>query len=427
MNSRNFLHRIGAAALFTASALLSASALTGCSSDADTPTPDPIPEGMARVNLSFSMPNLNNTRAGETYVNVTDAEKKVKDMWVYFFRKNDAGQWVKWNHFNMESASYAGATFTSLTDINKASNLQQGTNPGTGDYTTIIKDLNIPSGEYHVYVLANINQLLATGNSIKPDYTFTESEFQQFILSFDKSATDFSEALPMAADKTELTISKGASDKSKYDASTGTLTVADGSLTIKADMTILCSKVRYTVLFDNTAPTTVDGKEVVGFSFPYKSFAFSDLEIANVNKTEPLFASYKPSTILKQNDALNLKSVNKRVSFPSALDNADGLTASTANTTDGQIANQGTFYVVENLSSANDEKTYLNFKAKVDGQDKTYKIVLPQVSNPVGETSADVLKRGNYYDIIGKVTSSGMAFYVKVRPWIVAPRDEFPL
>ena len=101
-----------------------------------------------------------------------------------------------------------------------------------------------------------------------------------------------------------------------------------------------------------------------------------------------------------------------------------------------KVAYQGKVYIPENLATEKDGKTTMTLTVKEDGKDKTYTIALPNNNNEncdenVGHNTAtngeNVLMRGHFYDIIGRVTSEGMAFYVKINPWVKAKRDIFEI
>ena len=46
---------------------------------------------------------------------------------------------------------------------------------------------------------------------------------------------------------------------------------------------------------------------------------------------------------------------------------------------------------------------------------KVYDIVLPNTNTT--DADANRLSKGNFYDVIGKVSASGMEFFVTVRQW----------
>ncbi|MDE6444714.1 MAG: hypothetical protein K2K64_09905 [Muribaculaceae bacterium] len=46
--------------------------------------------------------------------------------------------------------------------------------------------------------------------------------------------------------------------------------------------------------------------------------------------------------------------------------------------------------------------------------------------NTVG-TEANYLKHGNFYDIIGKITSQGVSFNVRVKKWVKASENAIPM
>ncbi|MDE6754986.1 MAG: hypothetical protein K2J82_10300 [Muribaculaceae bacterium] len=414
MKTKNLLTRISASALFAAAALLPA-ALTSCSSDSEpAPNPDPIPEGMARLNLSFSAPEIS-TRGT---ANLTDDEKTVSSVWVYFFKKNDSGTFVKEAAFAINSTtdgttdSATGATFSNIETINQAPD----------DYQPVVTGMNIAAGTYHVYVLANMDNYY-------DDFLDPANETAFLAESFTSGTQITNSELPMAADKTALTVSGDGVSYSSTGTYAGDIVITSGQVDVKADLTILCSKVRYTIFFDNTAPT---GTTSAGFSYPIQSLEVTSLKLNKANSVTPLFTATPESLGSTDNIPLDAQAVEYPTDF-AAWTGGDQFGADltdTEATTTGKIAYQGTLYLTENLESANDNKTQLSLSASLDaGKDTattpTYTIYLPNSKNTGGE--ANTLTRGCFYDVMGKITSQGMAFEVRIKPWSKVVTDYHPL
>lgn len=413
MKTKNFLSRFSAAALLAA-ALIPA-ALTSCSSDSEpnNPQPNPAPEGFAKLNLTLSTPEMSTTRAES---NLTEDEKNVSELWVYFYRKGTDNSYAIWNSFVIDSTtagndSETGATFSMLDD-NKIQH-QDGDKDG---YQTIISGMNIPSGTYHIYVLANMSSYK---NDLKPtgkNFPVSETNFRESIIP--TGATIEAKKLPMAADNTDVTVN-GATVTS------GEVVINSGAVTIQSTMTILCSKVRFSVLFDNTE-TVTDGTSTFGHSYPYASCELQTVKLNNYNQAAPLYSrSLEAAQYNKGTEAVNIEW--NKVSYPdndwiTGTTPGEDLDKDAGTATTGKLAWQNTIYLTENLSG--DSKTTLGVTMSLDKEDKPFSMYLPKQS---GTGAENTLTRGNFYDVIGKITTEGMAFEVKIKPWATTTIEKHPL
>ncbi|MDE6227595.1 MAG: hypothetical protein K2M63_08780 [Muribaculaceae bacterium] len=414
MKTKNFLSRFSAAALLAA-ALIPA-ALTSCSSDSEpTPAPDPIPEGMAQINLSFAAPSLEvGTRAGEETA-VSAEEGKLNSLWVYFFKQGD----------NTSELKYAFSIPTSGTTDVSDNTFQTGASlKPIQTVTTTAKDIitgmNVEPATYHIYVLANLD---GKCNDLNPTNYASISEADVTGAAFSTTDGTFalSAGLPMAADKTDL---KNVSNAT-YTSSTGNLVVNAGSVSLTAEMTILCSKVRYTLFFDCTNESSI--------SWPYQSFALQEnaLTLNNANTADKVFA------VPEKSASTEVVSLNpSRKNYPEGnLDESWFGNSYQADLTgegsgEKQYVYQGYVYLNEDPSLVVDNKTNLKFNtvlgvAGTTGtkENKTFTVVLPNRNTENSE--ANKLCKGTYYDVVGKITGSGFDVQVKIIDWVKAPADNF--
>lgn len=153
--------------------------------------------------------------------------------------------------------------FYSLSDIKAASGIQNTLNSQYGNNYT----LSLPKGKYRFYFLANIYQYwekrnvdnvnnLAEFEKVLKDRT----QIQKLRLSFGNEEINLGNGLPMICMPEEISTSQSNDTKLEN----GVFVITDDDIknfqqnnqnsrkTLYAPLTILCSKVRYTVLFDNT-------------------------------------------------------------------------------------------------------------------------------------------------------------------------------
>lgn len=105
-------------------------------------------------------------------------------------------------------------------------------------------------GFYRFYVLANFNHYLSDSNDLPAAIT-DEETLHEFMLSFSLGKPLGPGNLPMAALPDEI-YGEGQATENPGEAKLFEIK-ANGKNTITADLKYLCSKVRYTILFDNTS------------------------------------------------------------------------------------------------------------------------------------------------------------------------------
>ncbi len=323
----------------------------------------------------------------------------------------------------------------------------------TGIYQAPIK-----AGKYRFYVLANVDGFLSTdeGQSVE-DYlsNLSEEELTKLQLTFSSfiSLADENAVLPMFVPASEMTVyqntispdTDGSVDLSNL---SGT-----SSVTIQGEMTILCAKVRYTFLFDNHVTTTSKADNTTeetdyGFSYPYTSFEVTNISLKNLTASMPLMddANWSdsndltntadlpgshypyPTTLQKEDKTPLFSSIEDFIKTPIDL-------SGKAEKPGDCRAYQGTVYLPENCNTnTSDGKTIMRVAMNLSDVGYSYNIILPTNQNEGCDEDLDhtpatpgenILKRGHFYDIIGKITSTGMHFYVKVNPWVDTERETF--
>lgn len=354
-------------------------------------------------------------------------------------------------------------------DFRIASNQIYG-NPKLDDTYKKISDVKLKPGKYKIYVLANVFQYREDSSKSPQDFMAaldTEEAIKNLKLKFDALLN--ANALPMVCMaknvcKNEsgeefqdgiIEIKKVETTDDSTDGTGGTdgtdgtggATEVDNVTHIYAPLSILCSKVRYTLLFDNTPET--------GFS---KAFPQADVNFTFIEDEENpgVFEDVITNPNAVKITSLNLSTLVSPTTSTQALDldeeeipdeetevdpiyyaSLSQVRYPNANANDGtagyfDIANQdqrppylseleelnswnpptkrawqgGAIYLPENLNES--KKTTLHFLATGTGvKEEGYKIPL-------------TLKRGTFYDVVAKVTSPAafeVAVLIKVSPW----------
>ena len=240
-------------------------------------------------------------------------------------------------------------------------------------------------GKYRIYVVANLDQYIATNISASTE----ESYLENLILNFSPDKLpNTTDGLPMACLPAQV---DGA------DPDNGYITVEAGKTkTIQTDLTFLCAKVRYTILFDNS-----DG----GFSreaFGASTVTFNSASLTGVIPSTPLTGAVNEPDSAFEVDPIDLKAVNDSKDLNDLAD--PGFTPSA---TGAQRAWQGTMYLPENLLTG--ARTVLHLGATLDGNgaNLSYTVKLPNNVGASGSSPENTLTRGHFYDLVGRVTTVG--------------------
>lgn len=239
-------------------------------------------------------------------------------------------------------------------------------------------------GKYRIYVVANLDKYITGEISASTE----ESYLEKLILNFSPDKLpNTTDGLPMACLPAQV---DGATD--------GYITVEAGiTKTIQTDLTFLCAKVRYTILFDNS-----EG----GFSreaFGSSAVTFNTASLTGVIPSTPLYGRVNASADAFEVDPIDLKAVNDSNDLNDLAD--PGFTPST---TGAQRAWQGTLYLPENLLTG--ARTILHLGATLDGNgaNLSYTVKLPKNAAEANDSEPDyTLTRGHFYDLVGRVTTIG--------------------
>ena len=238
-------------------------------------------------------------------------------------------------------------------------------------------------GTYRIYVVANLDKYITGEISASTE----ESYLEKLILNFSPDKLpNTTDGLPMACLPAQV---DGATD--------GNITVEAGKTKeILTDLTFLCSKVRYTILFDNS-----EG----GFSreaFGASTVTFNSASLTGVIPSTPLTGAVNTPDGAFEVDPIDLKAVNDSKGLNDLAD--PGFTPSA---TGAQRAWQGTMYLPENLLT--DARTVLHLGATLDGNgaNLSYTVKLPNNVGASGSSPENTLTRGHFYDLVGRVTTVG--------------------
>jgi len=237
-------------------------------------------------------------------------------------------------------------------------------------------------GKYRIYVVANLDKYITGEISASTE----ESYLEKLILNFSPDKLpNTTDGLPMACLPAQV---DGATD--------GYITVEAGiTKTIQTDLTFLCAKVRYTILFDNS-----EG----GFSreaFGSSAVTFNTASLTGVRKETPL-----TDAVNALDGAFEVGAQLRAVTYPNDLSDPKDLSDLKDAADANKRAWQGTMYLPENLLTG--ARTILHLGATLDGNGAklSYTVKLPKNDNETASPQ-NTLTRGHFYDLVGRVTTIG--------------------
>lgn len=285
--------------------------------------------------------------------------------------------------------------------------------------------LNIKPGTYHIYVVANMNKVLMSGQPIK-----TENDLKKIVLHYGvgtEPGMPVSTNIPMIYEPKDV---NGTIIDTKIEKSGKKYTE------VAANLKFTCVKVKLNLLFDPTAE---------GSAFKGKSYRIKDI----------LAQKLSPSTTLSWNGAFSNSNVstdyakgfeNEVYATPSKASNKGGYykagdwteeadnanvnnkdiitlvqgatpTAAPQNAAD-QWLFQGTYYLPERYIANASQQSTLKVNGFVNGSfENNYTIKL---GHRPTSTEVPTFPRGTYYEIIGNIKSLGnmtLDCNVSVKDW----------
>lgn len=285
--------------------------------------------------------------------------------------------------------------------------------------------LNIQPGTYHIYVVANLSDVLS-GQSIE-----TENELKQVVLNYGsvgKPGMPVCTNIPMIYEP-------------EKDATTGKLvetkiTPAGNKYTeVIANMKFTCVKVKLNLIFD---PTQTD----VNANFGGKSILIDNIVANKLSPFTNLYwggkfveesladGDYKtgiPSNLYNSqtSEAVYYTEWEDHTSEPETNNKNDivGTGDATSNPVDasGKWLFQSTYYLPERYISSAADRSYLTIKGKVANSiANDYRIDLGHKKDETSSSEVPTFPRGTYYEITGKIKSLGnmtLDCNVSIKPW----------
>ena len=345
---------------------------TGCSDDISD---DRKGHGEESVLLMIPTPHLEGTRAEDAALNETMNEGHISSLWFYAFPADGTAA-----------------------DNRVAVDLTPSDSKLTHDYRQ--EEVRVKAGKYRVYMVANIEGL--NGDSSEDAIKTASIEYST------SKMPNTTDGLPMACLPEEVKVGETTPEV----VADGIVTVENGKqTTLWIDLTFLCAKVRYTLLFDKSAS---------GFSheaFGSQALTFTGLEkVSGVRSVTSVTDANTPDSgePFEIDDCSEFNGASRvyPTDYSKFIDlnptndpSENDLDVLSGQANPDKRAYQGTLYLPENLVKS--APTRLLFGAELDGgsQKLQYHVDLPPLSK--GNSNREPMRRGHFYDIIGHVTTTG--------------------
>ena len=286
--------------------------------------------------------------------------------------------------------------------------------------------LNITPGKYHIYVVANMNDVLA-GKNIT-----TEETLKNTVLDYRPTSTT---GMPVCTNIPM--IYEPEKDASGYLAETEITAAGDKYKEVIANMKFTCVKVKLNLIFDPSDPG-------VASNFGGKSFSINSISAEKLSPFTHLYWGGKfeaPSWADEvyergfQNTPYDSQASDApKVYYTGWTDNRSQPAANnkddiegTGTATQAPVSAAGswlfqqTCYLPERYISSEADRSYLTINGKVGGTaDNSYRINLGHKKDETSTTEVPAFPRGTFYEITGAIKSLGnmdLNCKVSVKDW----------
>lgn len=286
--------------------------------------------------------------------------------------------------------------------------------------------LTIEPGTYHIYVVANMSDVLKAQNQ----KINSEEELKNIVLKY--SPLGAQPGMPVCTNIPMIYEPKDINGKTTETE----IKATDKSATVIANLKFTCVKVKLNLIFDPDEAKVFSGKSFLIKNIlaqqltPKTSLCwngkFSQSEVskeyAEGFESNQYDAANNKNGLYYQGDAWERNDANANINDKDVITLNEGAKGS-ANPTNAAAKwlFQGTYYLPERYIANASEQSRLAIGGSIDGNiDNKYIIPLGHKQNESSTTELPTFPRGTYYEIIGKIKSLGNATLdcnVSVKDW----------
>ena len=288
--------------------------------------------------------------------------------------------------------------------------------------------LTIEPGKYHVYVVANMSDVLKDKNIT------TEDDLKKMVLGYTSTLTP---GLPIS---TNIPMIYEPKDNGKT--AETEIKATDKSATVIANLKFTCVKVKLNLIFDPAEATVLSGnrfliKNILAQQLTPKTSLcwdgnFSQSQVSDEYAKGFESKEYEVNSTSNSNglyyqgdDAWTRNDDNANINDQDVITLNEGATGS-ANPTNAadKWLFQGTYYLPERYVANASQQSRLAIGGSINGNiDNKYIIPLGHKQNESSTTELPTFPRGTYYEIIGNIKSLGnmtLNCNVSVKKWTPA-------
>ena len=284
--------------------------------------------------------------------------------------------------------------------------------------------LTIEPGKYHVYVVANMSDVLKDKNIT------TEDDLKKMVLGYTSTLTP---GLPIS---TNIPMIYEPKDNGKT--AETEIKATDKSATVTANLKFTCVKVKLNLIFDPAVATEFSSKSFLIKNIlaqqlsPSTSLCwdgkFSQSQVSDdyakgfESKEYEVNSTSNSNGLYYQGDAWTRNDDNANINDQDVITLKKGVTGS-SNPTNAAAKwlFQGTYYLPERYIANASQQSRLAIGGSInDNIDNKYIIPLGHKQNESSTTELPTFPRGTYYEIIGNIKSLGNATLdcnVSVKDW----------
>ena len=284
--------------------------------------------------------------------------------------------------------------------------------------------LTIEPGKYHVYVVANMSDVLKDKNIT------TEDDLKKMVLGYTSTLTP---GLPIS---TNIPMIYEPKDNGKT--AETEIKATDKSATVTANLKFTCVKVKLNLIFDPAVATEFCSKSFLIKNIlaqqlsPSTSLCwdgkFSQSQVSDdyakgfESKEYEVNSTSNSNGLYYQGDAWTRNDDNANINDQDVITLKKGVTGS-SNPTNAAAKwlFQGTYYLPERYIANASQQSRLAIEGSINGNiDNKYIIPLGHKQNESSTTELPTFPRGTYYEIIGNIKSLGnmtLDCNVSVKDW----------
>ena len=285
--------------------------------------------------------------------------------------------------------------------------------------------LTIQPGKYHVYVVANMSDVL------KDKDITSEGELQKLVLGY---ASTLTPGLPISTNIPMIYEPKDINGETLVTE----IKATDKSATVIANLKFTCVKVKLNLIFDPAVATVFSGKSFLIKNIlaqqltPKTSLCwngkFSQTQVSDDYAKGFQSTEYDVNSTSNSNglyyqgdDAWTQENANATVNDKDVITLKKGITGSAKPDAAAKWLFQGTYYLPERYIANASQQSRLAIEGSINGNiDNKYIIPLGHKQNESSTTEPPTFPRGTYYEIIGNIKSLGdmtLDCNVSVKDW----------